>query len=112
MQREIDFTDLIDWGREADLAVVTPSLPQCCMRLLDLLWFIVPQVFIISNQMSVICGAFPKVESENLSTVGNCSLPCTSWKKTTTKTTYFWLIIVETMNPTLHSQSDKVNQDN
>lgn len=24
MQREMDFTDLIDWGREADLAAVAP----------------------------------------------------------------------------------------
>ena len=38
MQREMDFTDLIDWGREADLAVVTLSLPQCRVRLLDVLW--------------------------------------------------------------------------
>lgn len=37
MQREMDFTDLIDWGREADLAAVAPSQPHCGMRLLGLL---------------------------------------------------------------------------
>lgn len=51
MQREMDFTDLIDWGRGADLAAVAPSQPQCCMRLLGLLHFVTLKAFIISNGM-------------------------------------------------------------
>lgn len=68
MQREMDFTDLIDWGREADFAAVTPSPSQCCVRLLDLLQFIAPEVFIISNEMrdDMGCIPFPRAESEKL----------------------------------------------
>lgn len=44
---------------------------------------------------------------KNLSTVGNGSLLCISQK-----TTDFWRIIVETMNLTLHAQTERVNWDN
>lgn len=49
MQREMDFTDLIDWGRGADSAAVAPSRPRRCTRLLGLLQLVAPEVFIISK---------------------------------------------------------------
>lgn len=68
MQREMDFTDLIDWGREADLAAVTPSLPRCCVSLLDVLKFMAPEVFIIRNEMrgDTGCVSFSGAQSEKL----------------------------------------------
>lgn len=84
MQREMNFTDLIDWDRGADLAAVAPSQPQCCMRLLGLLQFVAPKVFIISNGIrgDIVCISFPKAASEILSTVGNSSLLCISQNTT------------------------------
>lgn len=80
MQREMDFTDLIDWGRGADLAAVAPSQPQCFKRLLGLLQFVALKVFIISNgtRGDIMCISFPKAASEILSRVGNSSLLCIS----------------------------------
>lgn len=84
MQREMDFTDLIDWGRGADLASVAASQPQCCMRLLGLLQFGAPKVFIISNGMrgDIVRVSFPEAASEILSTAGNSSLLCISQNTT------------------------------
>lgn len=68
----MDFTDLIDWGKSSRFSyppqtpTTSSSLPLCFMRLLDLLQFIAPEVFIISNEMHSGCISFPRAKSEKL----------------------------------------------
>lgn len=110
----MDFTDLIDWGTAVDLAAVTSLPPLFLTAILhETIRFIIVSIT-WSNPHSkwdvfkAIRGAFPRAKSEkNLNTVGNGLLLCTSQK-----TTDFWLIIVKTMNLTLHAQTERVYRDN
>lgn len=76
MQREMDFTDLIDWGREADLAAVTPPPPpphpychDAAGVYVDVLKCSAPHVFIFGDGMRGRirgCISFSGAECEKL----------------------------------------------
>lgn len=110
----MDFTDLIDWGKSSRFSCCNqpPSLTATVLHE-TIRFIIVYSTWSIYHfkwdALKAIWGTFHflGLNLKNLSTVGNGSLLCTSQK-----TTDFWLMIVKTMNLTLHAQTERVYGDN
>lgn len=77
MQREMDFMELIDWGREADLVAVTsypphlthPHWHEAALVYLDVLKFVAPEL-ISSQEDTGVRFIFRGANVKNLCTAG------------------------------------------
>lgn len=101
----MDFTDLIDWGKSSRFSCNQLPLPATVLHE-TIRFIIVYSTWSIYHFKWDVFKAmwapfhFLRLSLKNLNTVGNSSLQCTSQK-----TTDFWLMIVETTNLTLHTQT-------